>query len=112
MLIPLEMRKRMLAAVERGESVASVARRFEVTQRGLHKLIRRCRERGTLEPARPGPKEPIKLTAADDAKMLAMIRADPGVTLRELASQLSVPVAQSTVSRRLKKLGVTLKKNR
>ena len=51
----------MLAAVERGEPVAHVARRFEV-ERGLHKLIRRVRERGTLEPAKPGPKKPTKLT--------------------------------------------------
>ena len=48
----------MLAAVERGGSVASVAERFEVTERGLHKLIKRLRERGTIEPIKPGPKGP------------------------------------------------------
>jgi len=111
MRIPIEMRKKMLAAVERGEPVRRVARRFEVTERGLHKLMKRVRERGSLEPAKPGPKGPTKLTPADDAKMLEMIERDPGVTLNAIRAQLSVEVAESTVCRRLKKLGVSLKKN-
>jgi transposase len=101
----------MLAAVERGESVASVAQRFEVTERGLHKILKRYRERGTLEPDKPGPKKPTKLTPADDRKMLALIEQDPGITLNQIRAQLSVQVAESTVCRRLKKLGITLKKS-
>ena len=112
MRIPIEMRKKMLAAVDRGEPIVAVARRFEVSERGLHKLIKRCRERGTLVPLKPGPKGPTKLTPADDKKMLSMIEADPGVTLREIVKQLSVHVAESTLSRRLRTLNVTLKKNR
>ena len=101
----------MLAAVERGEPIASVARRFEVSERGLYKLIRRCRERGTIEPMKPGPKKPTKLTPADDDIMIKLIQQDPGITLRNIIKHLSVEVAESTVSRRLKKLGYTLKKN-
>ena len=111
MLIPVQTRKRMLAAVERGESVASVARRFEITERGLHQIIKQRRERGTIEPLKFGPKGPTKLTAKDDAKMLALIKADPGVTLKKIASHLSVEVVESTVHRRLKRLGVSLKKS-
>ena len=110
MRIPIEMRKKMLAAVERGEPVAHVARRFEVTERGLHKLIRSVRERGDLAPAKPGPKKPTKLTPQDDAKMLELIERDPGITLNAIRAQLSVEVAESTVCRRLRKLGVSLKK--
>jgi len=111
MIFGPSLRKKMLAAVERGESIASVARRFEVSERGLHKLIRRCRERGTIEPLKPGPKKPTKLTPADDAKMIELIQHDPGITLREIIPHLSVQVAESTVCRRLKKLNYTLKKN-
>ncbi len=112
MPIPVATRKKMLAAVERGESVVSVARRFEITQQGLHKLIKRCRERGTIEPRTPGPKGPNKLTPADDETMRSMIAEDPGVTLREIVTRMSEPVAESTLSRRLTALGITLKKNR
>jgi len=111
MRIPIEMRRKMLAAVERGEPVAHVARRFEVSERGFHKLIRLVRQRGTLEPAKPGPKSPTKLTPDDDATMLALIEADPGITLNAIRRRLSVEVAESTVCRRLQKLGVSLKKS-
>jgi len=112
MRYPVQTWKKMLAAVDRGESVASVAQRFEVTQRGLHKVIKRLRERGTIEPLKPGPKKPTKLTPADDETIHRMIAANPGVTLKEIRSQLSVDVAESTVSRRVRRLGYTLKKNR
>jgi len=111
MLFGPELRKKMLAAVERGESVSSVAARFEVTRRGLEKLIRRCEERGTIEPLRPGPKKPTKLTPADDAKMGTLIEADPGITLKAIIPHLSVEVVESTVYRRLQKLGYSLKKS-
>lgn len=111
MRYPMEMRKKMLAAVERGESVASVARRFEVSERGVRKLIHCCRQRGTLVPDKTGPKRPTKLTPADDETMRALIDADPGITLKRIATQLSVSVAESTVCRRLRKLGITLKKS-
>lgn len=111
MVIPVQTRRKMLAAVERGESVVSVARRFEVSERGLRKIIEQCRRRGTLDPLKPGPKKPTKLTPQDDATMLAMIETDPGVTLREMAEALSVDVAESTVCRRLQRLGLSLKKS-
>jgi transposase len=112
MRIEVQTRRKMIAAVERGESVASVARRFEVTERGLRKLIARCAERQSVEPDKPGPKGPNKLTPSDDETMLALIHADPGITLKDIAARLSVRVAESTVCRRLKRLGITLKKNR
>lgn len=111
MVIPVQTRKKMLAAVERGEAVASVARRFEITERGLHQIIKQCRERGTIEPLKSGPKGPTKLTAQDDAKMLALIKADPGVTLKQIALHLSVEVVESTVHRSLKRLRVSLHKS-
>lgn len=112
MRIPVAMRKRIVAAVERGKSVASVAQRFEVSERGVRKLIRACRERGTLEPMTPGPKGPIKLTPEDDAIMRRLVREDPGITLKQIMAKLTVSVAESTVCRRLKKLGLSFKKSR
>jgi transposase-like protein len=35
MAIPVAIRRKMLEAIQRGESIASVARRLEVTQQGL-----------------------------------------------------------------------------
>jgi len=112
MPIPVETRKKMFSAVDGGESVASVARRFEVTQQGLRKLIKRCRERGSIKPLKTGPKKPTKLTPGDDKIMLSMVADDPSVTLRQIAKRMSVKVVESTLSRRLRTLGISLKKSR
>lgn len=52
----------MLAAVERGEAVNAVARRFEVTPQGLRK-VRTC---GDPTPLKPGPRKPTMLTPQDE----------------------------------------------
>jgi len=107
MRTPIEMRKKMLAAVERGEAVNAVARRIEVTPQGLGKMLRTVRARGDLTPLKPGPKRPTKLRPRDDAKMLELIDHDPGITLNAIRSQLSVEVAESTVCRRLIRIVIT-----
>lgn len=112
MAIPVATRKKMLAAIERGESIASVARRFEVTQQGLHKLRRTVQRRGTIEPGKTGPKGHTKLTDADLELMREHVQANPGITLLELRDMLSVHVAESTVCRGLQKLGLSFKKSR
>ena len=112
MAIPVQTRQKMLDAIDRGESVASVARRFEVSQYGLRRLRKAVQERGTLQPAKTGPKRHLKLTDADLQLMRDQVEANPGITLRELQAQLSVQVAESTVCRALKKMGMSFKKSR
>lgn len=90
------MRKKILVAVKRGESAPAVADRFELTRRGFEKRILRCEKRGTIEPMKPGPKKPTKLTPADEAKMRERIEADPGMSLKANIPHLSVEVVEST----------------
>jgi len=112
MAIPVQIRAKILAAIDRGESIASVARRFEVTQQGVHLLRRTVNQRGTLEPDKTGPKGHVKLTHADLQLMREQVAANPGVTLLQLRAMLSVQVAESTVCRALKKMNLTFKKSR
>ena len=107
----MDLREKVLAAVDRGESAASVGRRFEISERTVRQFIHR-REAGRLEPDKPGPKGPAKLTLDDHARLRELVAADPGLTLRQLAEQMSVPVAESTIHRALKKLGLSFKKSR
>jgi transposase-like protein len=53
-LIPVQTRRSMIAAVQRGESIPSVAARFEVTPQGLAKIIHTTRARGSLQPLKSG----------------------------------------------------------
>jgi transposase len=107
----MDLRRKVLAALDRGESARSVARRFEMHDETV-RIFRDRREAGRLEPDKPGPKGPAKLTLADHAKLRELVAADPGLTLKQLADQMSVPVAESTIHRALKKLGLSFKKSR
>lgn len=107
----MDLRKKIVAALGRGETVASVARRFEVDQKTVRSYRRRAAE-GTLSPRPAGRRGPVKLTAADLQTLRDELAAEPGLTLRQLQAKLSVPVAESTVCRTLRKLGLTLKKSR
>lgn len=107
----MDLRQKVLAALDRGESARSVARRFEMHEETV-RVFRDRREAGRLEPDKPGPKGPAKLTPADHAKLRELVAADPGLTLKRLAEQMSVRVTESTIHRALKKLGLSFKKSR
>jgi len=107
----MDLRRRVVAAVNAGASMNSVAERFMVTQPTVSDWCKRDRE-GRLEPDKPGPTGPRALTEADDAVMCEQVAARPGITAKQLMPLLSVPVVESTVCRRLKALGLRLKKSR
>jgi transposase len=107
----MDLRRRVIALLERGESAAGVARRLEIHER----TVRELRDRhaaGRLEPDKPGPQGPMKLTPDDHDTLRHAVRRKPDATLRELAALLSVVVAESTVHRTLAKLGLSFKKRR
>ncbi|MEM6552019.1 MAG: hypothetical protein AAF750_07820, partial [Planctomycetota bacterium] len=95
----------------RGESQASVARRFELGERTVRRFKRR-RDRDELAPHKTGPRSPTKLTPADNQLMREQVARTPGITALQLRPMLSVEVAECTICRRLKKLGLSLKKSR
>ena len=107
-----DFRRKVLAAVDRGETHASVAARFEIGERTVRRFKQRRDETGDVSAHKTGPKEPMKLTAEDDALMRERVRAKPGVTAKELVAMLGGKVVISTVCRRLIALGLPLKKSR
>ena len=111
MAYSMDFRLRVVAALERGESQASVAQRFEISER----TVRRFKKRhgaGRLEADKTGPRSPNKITPQDDQLMREQVALRPGITANELQAMLSVEVAECTVCRRLIKIGLTLKKSR
>ena len=107
----MDLRRKVVAALEQGHSVASVARRFDVDEKTVRSYRRRAAQ-DRLLPDRSGPKGPVKLTNADLRTLACEVAKHPGVTLRQLQGKLSVPVAESTVCRTLKRLGLSFKKSR
>ena len=106
----MDLRERGVAAVNAGETIAAVARRLSVSR----PTVRDWRDRAgrdELAAGRPGPKGPRKLTEADDRLMRERIAARPGTTAKEPMAMLSVSVVESAVCRRLRRLGLSLKKS-
>ena len=111
MAYSMDLRERVVAAVDEGASITAVARRFSVSRPTVRDWRDRA-ERGALEAAKPGPKGPTKLTPADDQLMCDQVAARPGITAAELVPLLSVQVSVATVCLHLNALGLRVKKKR
>ena len=108
-----DLRLRVLAAVDRGMPRKEVVRVFGVSEPTVRRYLRLRRETGDVEPKPPtGPPAP-KGTALD-AALPAQARANPDLTLQELAVLLEdesgMRVSASTMSRAFGRLGLPLKK--
>ena len=108
----MDLRRRAVAAMERGERPEDVGVRLEVHVTTLRKWRRRA-EAGRLAPDRCGAKAtPVKLTAADLEAMEREVKKRPGVTLLELTKLIGNKVVESTVCRAMRRLGYRYKKSR
>jgi len=108
----LDLRERMMRAVEAGGSRRATAARFGVSPSCVVKLVQRWRRAGTLAP------EPVRgvrrAKLADRAERVeALLAADPDLTIAELQTRLAaedIHVSPSAISRFLKACGLTRKK--
>ena len=99
-----DLRWRVVKYIRQGGSRAEAARRFDVGLRTVYTWMGRGSEQ---TPRKPGPKGASKV----NMKKLAELVGERGTDrmLKEIAKQFSVD--QSTVSRAMKRLGVSRKKN-
>jgi transposase len=105
----LELREQVLADCEGGSNTHSVALKYKVSKAWVRRLKQRQRESGEVEPRRPIKKTPPKWHAYQD-RLIAVMRHQPDITLRELREQLDVEVSLQTLSVALRRLKYTLKK--
>ncbi|TBC88685.1 IS630 family transposase [Rhizobium ruizarguesonis] len=111
---PIELRVRVVAFVEEGNSHREAARHFRVSPRFINNMMILHRTSGSLAPARQGH-APSGGKLAAHGKWIAERVADNGeVTLDELCVELAgrgVLVHRATVSRFLNRLGLSIKKS-
>jgi putative transposase len=109
----MDVRQRIVRAVDAGSSIRAAARRFEVSASTAIKLMRRVRETGSPAPAATGGHRPSAL-AGHQRKLERLIEAKPDSTLAELQSELQqrfgLSPALSTLHRTLRSLGLRHKK--
>lgn len=110
----VDLRERVVAAVQRGESQVAVAKQFQVSIPTIGRWLRRQRTTGNLQASRhPGP--PSVTMAALRVHLLPLLEARPDATLAEhcraFTEQHGLAVSTATMSRAITgALGWTRKK--
>ena len=112
---PIELRERVQAEIEAGESRRAAAERFKVSASFAVKLAARVARTGSAEPARQG-RPPGGGKLAPYLKMLVgWVEAEPDITMPELAARLlaetGIEAHPASLSRILIQSGFSFKKN-
>lgn len=110
----LDLRQRIISALEVGQGVHAVAERFAVSSRSVRRYRQQWRQEGTLT-ARPIPGRQRLITAACEAALAAQVAAYPDATLSEhsqrWAESTGVALSPATLCRTLQRLALTVKKS-
>ena len=108
-----DLRERLLGAIEAGLPVAEAARLFRVCPSTIGRWRRRQRAEGTAA-ARPRPGRTPRIAPAQAPALRAQVAAAPDATLAQpcerWAAAQGARVSVATMSRALRRLGVTVKK--
>ena len=110
----IDLRERVVRSVEGGLSCRQTAQRFHVSVSFVIKLVKRWRQRETVEPSAFGGHKRSVLSAHAD-RVRALVAAEPEMTIDDLCDQLAkegVQASRSAVGRCLLALGLTRKKRR
>jgi transposase len=112
--LDIDLRARIVAAVEGGMSCRAAAARFNVSESAAIKLMRRYRATGSIDPGQMGGHKPLKLAAWRDW-LMQRLAEKPDVTTRELADELiehGVTVSHVSVWNQLRREHHSHKKKR
>jgi transposase len=112
---PIELRWRVVDAHLRGQdSLTEVAEQFSVSERFVCAMTAQYRRTGSVAPRHGGGRH--KLGPRGDAKLRALVEADPDATLDELRVRLrrslGISLTCSGIGRALQRLDLPRKKNR
>jgi transposase len=107
-----DLRKKIVAAIERGMPKAQAARLFDVSLSSVKRYARSVRQGGSLTPKK-SPGRPRKLNESAQALLEAHLKERPAATITErrrfLEHLSGTPLSDSTVRRLMKRLGFSQK---
>ncbi len=108
----LDLRDRVVAAVDGGMSCAEAAEHYAVSHSSAIRWVRRARETGSAAARPMGGKRPFALAEQQDW-LLARIAAKPDITLRALRAELrdrGIAVSYYAVWHIVDRAGLSFKK--
>lgn len=112
----LDLRQKIVDSEENNEgSIRQLAKRFKVSPDCVRRLLKGFYQEGTIEPkSYSGGNQPL-LKPQHLKVLMSLVEEDNDATLPQLAQRLEVQtnlkVSSSTISRGIKKLNLTRKKN-
>ncbi len=108
-----DLRERIVAAVQRGDSIHEVARRYEVAHITVRTYLQKAHE-GTLDQRMTPPGRPRSVQAMHEQHLLKQLHTHPDATLMEHACMLhqatGLKISYRTVDRVFRRHGITHKK--
>jgi transposase len=115
--LSLDLRRRIIRAVEEeGMSRRAAAARFGVAPSTAVELVRQWKATGNCEACRQGGDRRSARIEAHSAQILALVQAEPDITLEEIASHLlrahGERFVPSVLWRFFDRRAITFKKNR
>ena len=109
----LDLRRRIVGAVEPGSSIRQAAGRFAVSPSAAIKLMQRARTTGSAAPARFGDHR-RPLLEPHEAALRELVAATPDITLAELQAalerRLGIRAGLSTIHAALRRIGLGRKR--
>lgn len=104
----MDLRTRVLAALDAGNPTAAVAARFAVSRSWVRRLAQRRRENQEVGPRTRAPR--VSRLVEHHPRIRELLAAAPDRTLAELRAELGVAVALSTLWAAVRSLGYSFKK--
>ena len=107
-----DIRKRIIEAKERGDTVAQIAKEKAVSQSAVVRITALYRETGSYEPRPHSLGRKQKLTAEQLLAVKERILGQPDIGLMEMIEEMHLPICESALCRIVNnKLGLRRKKN-
>jgi transposase len=103
-----DLRERVLADCDAGQSNDDVARKYRVSASWIRRLKQRRRETGSIDPRVRRMPAPRLMAHAE--RLQSLIEERPDTTLEELRQTLDVPTSVASLCRALQSLRLTVKK--
>ena len=112
--LSIDLRKRLIDAVECGMSRRAAAERFGVGEATAIRWVERYRRTGRIEPEKMGPRSPRSPLEVVRDEILELVEARPDITLAEIVDHLHeafcLSTSTSSVDRFLARNAITFKK--
>ena len=112
-MLGMEVRERIVAAHERGETTKDICRVFGVGEKAVYRLLKLKREGKDIAPRKHDCGRKPELDEAGLQRLKRLVESRPDITLREIKEEMGLKIGIGAISVNLRtKLGFRFKKSR